>query len=201
MLLLRRADYYNSNKSPSEEASDIDRAIENYFIKCAAREVGAELGQCGWDTPTGQQRTGATLLAKFAAWVGNDPSAPNRGRDSSLPTAQQLDVDQSYTVRSTVFATLKRSEQFSRMADVLEYWYEDKTRIPDGQQNLEEYNPAGLPLPSSMQKRQNAGSFNPLDASDSDPALTGITCVDSRFHPAGLGAGMCLTRNGPQQQF
>jgi hypothetical protein len=127
------------------------------------------------------------LLAKFAGWVGNNPDDPDRGRDTSLPAAQQLNTDQSFVVRSFMFNMIRNKRNFPRAARVLQMWYEQKAQIP--MTTPTDVN--AIPLGQGYRtRRQNAGTFDPnqstAQANAAPNAITGITCVDSRFHPAGL---------------
>lgn len=184
------ADYYNTNISPVEEATNIDAGITNFFSKCAVAPEGRGSNQCAWTTPSNSDRTAQTLLAKFADWVGADPSAANRGRATTLGQAQTLDFNQSFVVRSLIFLALRTPRNFPRAAQILQSWYEDKTLIPAT--TVKAIGDVKLPGETKFRPRQNAGTFDPTQSTaqvNAAPnALYGITCVDSRYHPDGLSA-------------
>jgi hypothetical protein len=91
-----------------------------------------------------------------------------------------------------MFNVLRSPSNFPLAARILQFWYEQKAQIPA--QTPTGVNNVTLPAGYRIKSRQNAGTFDPNQATapqNAAPnAINGITCVDSRFHPSPLNASV-----------
>lgn len=158
-----------------KEATDTDNAYYFFFFGyCGA--AGAD--RCGFKALPGDVHNYENLVKKFNAWVGADPSAPNRS-----PSDQQspLTTDQAYQVRDMLFSALYSPSQYAQAAKILQYWYEQPQNIASSI-DIPNYK---FPTSGSTKKRQNQVSpnFNPASTFTAQRALTAIACLDTEYHP------------------
>ena len=175
--------------------SDLDAGFKRFFEVCAQTDQA----NCAWKEPDGQLRTFDNLLTKFNNWVGANPQATdgNRGRvDSPLTatggTAQEnsdLTNQRSYIIRSLFRTVLRDPSGFRKLAQILEYWYENPAEIQDI--NFKNYQ-----VPNTSNKRDTTNSdflfdsttgynYDPNTAAAAEKAtsneLEGITCSENTY--------------------
>lgn len=157
----------------------MNRAIANFFGLC-----NLSGSNCAWNTEP-DTATNATLLQKYADWVGSNPTAVNRGRTTATSNIGTRD-DLSYFARNVLVDSLGAPWLFPKVARILQYWYDNPGAIT----NLNSGDVTGYVIPDSAGvKRQaipdNNGNYNPASTRDvyGAFAIVGITCVDSQYKP------------------